>query len=186
MRSAERDAELAHRAVAHHRERDLGAGRADRPDRAEGAGEVLDRGALDLDQDVAGVDAGLVRGAALGEAGDEDRALGLGGVHAEPGPRRAVDPAEAQQVVEDRREQVDRHDHVALRGDALAAGFLDEQRADALEAAAPVDAGGTAPARVRGRGEDRLIEQVLPVPGELALGDDAGLERTGGAAAARR
>ena len=31
-----------------------------------------------------------------------------------------VDPAEAQQIVEDRRQQVDRHDHVALRGDALA------------------------------------------------------------------
>src|SRR5688500_7515053 len=62
------DAELARRAVAHHRERDLGAGGTDPPDAAERAGEVFHRRAVDLEDDVARMRARLVRRPALGEA----------------------------------------------------------------------------------------------------------------------
>ena len=60
-------------------------------------------------------------GAIAGDADDDDAVVDLGRVHAKPRSRRAIDPAEAAQIVEDRFEQIDRHDHVDMLG---AAGSL--------------------------------------------------------------
>ena len=59
--------------------------------------------------------------AASGHADDHDLAIALGGKGAEPWPRRLVDLAASQQVVEDRRQQIDRHDHVDVRALAVPA-----------------------------------------------------------------
>ena len=49
----------------------------------------------------------------------------------------------------------------------VAVGFLHEQRADADQPAVRGRAARTAPLRMRRRGEERLVEQVFPVAGEL-------------------
>ena len=88
------------------------------------------------------------RGGPPWQAGDHDAVGGVGREQAEPGAGRAIDPAVAQQVVQDRRQEVDRHDHVADQALALAGHLLDQERADADQVAARADAGGTAPMRV--------------------------------------
>ena len=78
------------------------------------------------------------------------------------------------QVAEDRRQPLDRHEHVAGLAAAVAAGVADDQRSDAEELALARDQRGAAPGRMRRRREDRLVEQVFPAAGELALGRDIG------------
>jgi hypothetical protein len=51
-------------------------------------------------------------------------------------------------------------------------GITDDQRADAREPAVRRQQGGAAPRRMRRRGEDRVIQQVFPVPGEGRARDD--------------
>src|SRR3981189_1972522 len=63
--------------------------------------------------------------------------------------------------------------------------LLHQQRAEREEIAARADERRAAPLRMRRRGEDRLVEHVLPVARELALGEDGGLERVLAAALAR-
>ena len=69
-------------------------------------------------------------------------------------------------------------------GLALLDGVLELQRADADQIAGRSDQRGAAPVRMRGRGEDRLVEHVFPVAGEFLLGDDAGRDRVMPAAGA--
>ena len=52
----------------------------------------------------------------------DDAVVDLGRIEAEPGPRRPVGPAVAQEVVEDRLEQIDRDDHVEVAGAFRARG----------------------------------------------------------------
>ena len=93
----------------------------------------------------------------------------------------AADAAALHHVVEDRLEQVDRHDHVALERAGVDL-LLDQERADAGKLAVGADQRRAAPLRMRGRGEDRLVEHVFPVAGELALGEHRRLERMRAAA----
>ena len=86
------------------------------------------------------------------------------------------------EVAEDRRQAIDRDEHVARR---TAARVADDERADADEPAVAADQRRAAPGRVRRRGEDRLVEEVFPAAGELALSDDAGGRHRVGAAEAR-
>ena len=66
------------------------AGRAAGPDAPPERGEARDRLVAHRQDVVARLQPGLARRAALGQAGDDDRVLDLGGVEAEPGPRRPV------------------------------------------------------------------------------------------------
>jgi len=58
-----------------------------------------------------------------------------------------------------------------MLGLAVALAF-ELERADADQLAAVRDQPGTAPIGMRGIGEDRLVQQILPVTGELLLGGD--------------
>ena len=79
--------------------------------------------------------------------------------------------AVGDQVGEDRGEAVDRDEHVA-GAVAMPARILEDQRADADQPAGPVDQRRAAPLRVRGRGEDRIVEQIFPAPRKRAPGGD--------------
>ena len=63
--------------------------------------------------------------------------------------------------------------------------MLELQRADADEVAGRSDHRGAAPMRMGRGGEDRLVEDILPVAGEFLLRDDPGRDRAGAPAGAR-
>ena len=46
-----------------------------------------------------------------------------------------------------------------------------------MQLAVRPDQPGAAPERMRGRGEDRLVEMIFPIAGEFLLGDDARAHR---------
>jgi hypothetical protein len=103
---------------------------------------------------------GLLRRSLVGQADDDQPVLDLGGVEPEPRPRRRVAPAELHQVVEDRIQQIDRHDHVDVLRLALLDGVLQLQRADADEIAGGSDQRGAAPVRMRRRGENGFMSSL--------------------------
>ena len=76
------------------------------------------------------------------------------------------------QLSDQRRQQIDRHDHVDVTRHILVAGAFDVQRADSDEPAVSGEKPGAAPERMRGGGENRLVEEILPIAGEFVLGDD--------------
>src|SRR5207248_4333026 len=167
--------------LAQELQRHARAGVAAGPDAPEEIGEARRLAAGDFEHRVAYFYAGFLCWTAGREAGDHEARARFGRIQAEPGPRQAVRPAELDHVVEDRREDVDRHDHVALDGAGVDL-LLHEERADAEELAFSADQRRAAPLRMRGRGEERLIEHVFPVTGELALREHRRLERMRGAA----
>ena len=167
------DADLEGFTPAVDGERRLDPGLAQGPDAAEEAGEVADRPARHRQHHVAALQAGLFRRPARGEPHDDDLVLGLGGVEPEPGPRRARGAAEGQEIVEDRREQVDGDDHVEMQRVPGRGGLFELQRADAQQVAAGADERRAAPVRMGGRGEDRLVQHVFPITRELLARDDA-------------
>src|SRR5664279_2843456 len=61
---------------------------------------------------------------------------------------------------------------------------LELQGTNADQFAAARNQAGAAPVRMRGIGEDRLIQQIFPIPGELLLGDDLACDRAGASAGA--
>ena len=86
-----------------------------------------------------------------GEARDHQIVVRLRDVGAEPGPRGAARPARGPHVVQDRLQQVDGDDHVAVeRIVAAGARVLDQQRADPHEPAMAVDQPASAPTGMRG------------------------------------
>ncbi len=125
----------------------------------------------------------LCRRAFAGDAGDHHAVVHFGCVKAKPRARGMVRPADRQHVVHDRLQEIGRHEHVQRDVLAILAGVLQLQRADADEVAFRADEPGAAPVGVRGRGEDRLVEEVLPVAGKLLARDDARGDRVGDAAA---
>ena len=88
------------------------------------------------------------------------------------------------QVVLDPGEEVDRHEHVAL-DHTVVDRLLHEQRADAREPPARVDERSATPLRMQRRGEQGLVEHVLPVARELALVEHLRPECVGAPAAAQ-
>src|SRR5881396_3626697 len=100
----------------------------------------------------------------------------FGRIEAQPGPGGPPCSAELHQVLEDRLEQVDRYDHVALHG-AAAQFFLNHQRAYPEQPPAYADQRCAAPMRMRRGGEERFIQHILPVAGKLSSGDELRLER---------
>ena len=112
-----------------------------------------------------------MRRTVLGQAADDDLAAGFRCIHSQPGARRAVRAAQLRHVFHNRIEQIDRHDHVALRLLVIDVLFH-EQRADAEQAAVVSHYRRPAPLRMRGRSEQGFVEHILPVAGELAFVDD--------------
>src|SRR4029077_8236290 len=105
-------AQLHRVAVAEDCQRHFDPGLALRPDAAEEAGEIAHFAAGDGKHDVPGAQIGALGRSAVGETDDDEAVLHLGREQAEPGPRGRVAPAELREVVENRLQQVDRHDHV--------------------------------------------------------------------------
>src|SRR5439155_7416730 len=101
----------------------------------------------------AGAQVGLLRRPAARQSDHYNAVVDLGGVEAEPRPRRSVAPSEREQVVEDRLQQIDGNDHVEVLS-ALPARLFEMQRADAEKVALRSDHGGAAPIGMRGRRED--------------------------------
>ena len=130
LRSTERTVTFLTLPSREQRQRYLGARGAALPDAAVEIGEVVDRLAGDVANDVAELHAGAFGRTAGREPLDGDAVFRLRRVDAEPRPGRPIDAAEVQHVVEDRIDQLARHEHVAFDR-LVAVGFLHEQRADA-------------------------------------------------------
>ena len=94
-----RDADLEGLALAVDQQRHVDAGLAQRPDAPEQARQIAHLRAGDAQDDVAGAQVRLLRRTAAGEPQDGDVAADLGGIEPEPGTRRAVGPADGEQVV---------------------------------------------------------------------------------------
>ena len=91
--------------------------------------------------------------------------------------------AELDHVLQHRRQQVDRHEHVGVEA-LLRHRLLDEQRADTQQQTVLADQRGAAPLRMRRGSEQRFLEQVFPVAGEFAPRDQSRFERMARAAVA--
>ena len=96
----------------------------------------------------------------------------LGRHHAEPRPTRLVLAPVDEELVEDRLQQVHRHDHVRVERFFVPPDVLDEEGADPPQRPVAPDDRRPAPVRVGGRGEDRLLQEILPVAREFPLEDD--------------
>ena len=164
-------AHVEQRSLACQGQWDLGAGRAELPDLAEQVGERSHTLAGNFEHHVALTDAGALRRPVLGQPADDDLAAGLRRIHAHPWAGREARPPQFQHVVQDRLEHVDGNDHVALRLLAFVQ-LVDEQRADAEQAAVHVHHRRPSPLWMRGGDEQRLVEHVFPVTGEFALVGD--------------
>src|SRR2546423_410734 len=92
-------AQLQGLAIAVDQQRHLHPGLAQRPYASEQTGQIAHGGAGDAEHDVARPEVCALRRTAAGETQDGNVAADLGGVDAEPGARRAVGAADAQQVV---------------------------------------------------------------------------------------
>ncbi|EGE60795.1 hypothetical protein RHECNPAF_1340044 [Rhizobium etli CNPAF512] len=165
------DAQPGLPAVAQDAHRNLGTGRAAAPELAVEIGQAVDLFVTDLRDDIALTQAGLGGWTAFGDAHHHHAAIALGGECAEPGPRRLVDLAAVQEIVEDRRQQIDRHDHIDVRDLAVLA-HLQAKRTDTEQFAVGADQRCPAPCRMSGCGKDRFIQQIFPVAGEFLSGDD--------------
>src|SRR6202011_2417327 len=137
------------------------------PDLAPQAGKTRHRILAYREDAVTGPQSGLARGTALVETGDDDRVLDLGGKEPEPGASGAIGPTIGQHVVEDRRQQINRHHHVDVPAQLTAVGVLNMKLTDPNETAVRADQASAAPEGVRGCGKDRAIEHILPIAREL-------------------
>src|SRR5215510_10289221 len=76
----------------------LDTGRPQRPDAPIQICQIAHLGAVDGEDDVAGVQVGLLPRSAAGQPHDDDLALDFGGIDAEPWSRRSIGPPEPRQV----------------------------------------------------------------------------------------
>src|SRR6516165_1013344 len=106
------DPHLENIALAIERQRHVHSGISQGPDAAKEAHEVSYRLASHGKNRIALVKPGTVRGTITGKADNRHLIAGFGGKQTEPGPWWNIGAAECAQIVEDRRQQVDRHDHV--------------------------------------------------------------------------
>src|ERR1700730_9220865 len=135
--------------VAVDEERYLDPGLAERPDLAEQVRELAHLGSRDRKHDVAGPKIGAFRRPSVGETDDDDSVLDLGGVDTEPRSWGMIGAAKCEEVVENRRKEIDRHDHVEVIGGAPFGGLLDLQRTDPEQGAGGAEPGGAPPNQVQ-------------------------------------
>src|SRR3984893_11937995 len=109
-------------------DRNLDSGLAEGPDAAEHAGEAAYVFASDAQYHIAGAQPGTLGRTAISEADHHDAVVDFGSIEAEPRAGRTIGPAVPQQVVEDRLEEIDRHDHVEMARYAAFAPLLQLQR----------------------------------------------------------
>src|SRR5262245_45210431 len=156
-------ADLERAALAADRERDRDAGLAKPPDTAEQPRKAAHGGAVHRQHHVALAQARLLRWAAGSDAQESHAAADLRDIDAEPRPRRPAGSADGGEVVEDRLQKIDWHDHVGIvalalparqRPARLHAYRLNLQRADAQQLAVRTDHRSAAPERVRRSGID--------------------------------
>src|SRR5208282_5315196 len=166
------DAQADRPAVAHDLDRDFDPRRTAGPDLVVEIAEALDLRSADAGENVAAADAGGGGRSILGDTGDDDLIAVFSRKDAEPRARRLVDAAIGQKIVEDRGQKIDRHDHVDVARAGAGAQLLDMERADANQPAVAVDRAGAAPERMGGGGEQRLVEEIFPIAGELLLADN--------------
>src|SRR5262245_57444239 len=122
---------LENAALTIDQQRHVDAGVAQRPDLTEQGGEVLDLRAGNREHHIAGVQVGTLRWAAARHADNHDPVLDLAGIEAEPRPRRAIPPPIREEIVKDRVQEIDRHDHVEMLGRSILARPFELQRPDA-------------------------------------------------------
>ncbi len=101
--------------VADDLDRDLDPGLAAAPDFPVEVADVGDLSAAGARENVAAAQACGRQGSAIGHCRDDHLAAAFGRIDAEPGPAGLVDAAVGQEIAENRRQQVDRHDHVGCR-----------------------------------------------------------------------
>src|SRR6185295_515992 len=93
------------------------------PYAAEQAGKVGYAGPGYGQHDVAGAQIGFLRRPSAGEPQDGDAVADLGGIEPEPGPWGPVRPADSDEIIEDRLQQIDGHDHIGVVALVLASGL---------------------------------------------------------------
>src|SRR5882762_9906106 len=126
-------------------ERNRGTGGTDGPHLAIKIRKAARRFASDTDDFVAFAQPGLLARPAWSEAADRETPGGVVCRNAKPRTPAARDAAIRDQVAKDRRQLLDRHEHVARRCFSGAGRVADDQRADADELAVTRNQRRTAP-----------------------------------------
>src|SRR5262245_36793621 len=163
------------------REWHLDTGTAQRPDLAIKAGKSGNALALHGHDDVPGLDLSARGRTFVGYSHHHDLVFNFGRVKPEPWAHRAVHPAELAQILEHRREEIDRYDHVEMLVLAVARA-LELQRSNADQVSFSGDQRRAAPIGVRWRRHDRLLEPVFLVTRKFLVRGDAPGKRARAAA----
>src|SRR5262249_37449608 len=131
--------EALHLAILQHVKRDAHTCAPLRPDLAVKVSQILRLFAIDRDNDVATLESRLLRRAAPGHPADEQPPPQLVGIEAEPRPPGSRLASSRDQVAQNRRQLVDRYEHVARRLVAAADGLADDKRTDTDELALAIN-----------------------------------------------
>src|SRR4029077_8955087 len=114
-------------AVANDFEWNLDPRRTTAPNLAIEIAQTFDLRSADAGENIAAADSRFGGRAPFSNARDDDFIAIFGRKDAKPRACRLVDPAVGEQIVEDRRQKVDRHDHIDVARAALLAELLDVQ-----------------------------------------------------------
>ena len=74
--------------------------------------EAFDRLSCDREHDVAFAQACAMRRPPAGASQEDDGVMSFRGIDPKPGPRRPSRQSTLAEIVQDRRQQIDRHDHI--------------------------------------------------------------------------
>src|SRR3984957_2717901 len=114
-------------AIANDFDRNLPSRRTVAPDLVVEIAEVFDLRPADAGENVAAADSSFRRRPLFGDARNDDLIAILGRKTAKPRPRRLIDSPVGEEVVQNRRQKVDRYDHVDVARAAFLAELLDMQ-----------------------------------------------------------
>src|SRR5262245_44547325 len=168
------DLDSAHLAVLQHIERNSVARAPLRPDLAIEIGQVFGQLALDANDHIAALNARPLGRARWRYAANEQPPAHFVGVNTKPWPCRSDRAAGRNQIAENGREAIDWDEHVPWRLVAPTARVADNKRAHSDEFAFAADQRSPAPGRMGRCSKERLVEQIFPAAGKLALGHNIG------------
>src|SRR5262245_28431973 len=166
------DRDLLDLAATQHLQRDVHAGITGFPQLDVEIGLSLDALPVDGNDDVAGADVGLFRGAFWRDAGHDHIALDFLRIDADPWPWAPGWLAVGNKIAEQRLHEVYGYEHIARHLRARAQRVAHNKGTDPKELAFAIQQRRPAPIDGRRRGVDRLIQQILPVADEWAARDD--------------